>query len=381
MRFRGPHLHGSAMKLHRIMADNSNRSVNTTKARRVVIHRAGGYKNLTFETFVPAALGPEDIEIEVRAIGVNYADCIVRMGLYASAKEFVGWPITPGFEVAGVVTKVGSSVSDLAVGDEVIGVTLFGGYTTHLTVPRHQVFRLPKGMSFEQGAGFCAVYLTAHFALYYLAHPRAKDTVLIHSAAGGVGSCLVQLSKKIGCRVVGVVGSTHKVNVAKELGCDHVIDKSKEPLWRAAESISPKGYDSIYDANGVETLKESYNHLGLPGKLVVYGFATMIPKKGGKPDYVKLAIDYLRTPRFNPLDMTNLGRSVMAFNLSYLFHRRDFLAEAMGELFGWYERGEIKSPPVSTYRFDRVVDAHRDIESGRTVGKLVLVPGLRQRFL
>ena len=363
------------------MADSSNRSVNTTKARRVVIHRAGGYENLTFETFVPAALGPDDVEIEVRAIGVNYADCIVRMGLYASAKEFVGWPITPGFEVAGVVTKIGTSVSDLSVGDEVIGVTLFGGYTTHLTVPRHQVFRLPKGMSFEQGASFCAVYLTAHFALYYLAHPRAKDSVLIHSAAGGVGSCLVQLSKKNGCRVVGVVGSTHKVNVAKELGCDHVIDKSKEPLWPAAESISPKGYDSIFDANGVETLKESYNHLGLPGKLVVYGFATMIPKKGGKPDYVKLAVDYLRTPRFNPLDMTNLGRSVMAFNLSYLFHRRDFLTEAMGDLFGWYERGEIKCPPVSTYRFDRVVDAHRDIESGRTVGKLVLVPGLGQRFL
>src|SRR5690606_34508568 len=101
------------------------------------------------------------------------------------------------------------------------------------------------------------------------------------------------------------------------------IDKSSEHLWRRAEAISERGYDVILDANGVATLKDSYAHLRRAGRLVVYGFTTMMPKTGGRPNYLKLAADYLRTPRFHPLDMTNGGKSVLAFNLSYLFDRTD----------------------------------------------------------
>ncbi|MCU0672690.1 MAG: medium chain dehydrogenase/reductase family protein [Myxococcota bacterium] len=305
---------------------------------------------------------------------MNYADVIVRMGLYASAKELVGWPITPGFEVSGVVRELGEGVTDLQVGDRVIAGLLFGGYASAVIAPRRQVWKLPADLSFEEGAAIPAVYLTGWFALHYLAHPRPGDRVLVHSAAGGVGSVLVQMAKRIGCEVTGVVGRTEKVEVARALGCDHVIDKSKEDLWARAKTISSRGFDVVLDANGVETLKQSYEHLRPAGKLVVYGFATMMPKTGGKPNYLKLAADWIRTPRYNPLDLTNQSKSVLAFNLSYLFDRMDLLGEAMDDVLAWMAAGELRPPAVKTFPMSAVADAHRHIESGKSTGKLVLVP-------
>ena len=147
-----------------------------------------------------------------------------------------------------------------------------------------------------------------------------------------------------------------------------------EELWPTVERYVPGGFDMVADANGVATLKQSYEHLRTPGKLIVYGFHTMMPKAGGKPKWGKLISGYLRTPRFNPLDMTTRSKSVLAFNLSYLFEETWLMAEAMNAISGWLEDGSIQPPPVTTYPLDKVADAHRDLESGTTVGKLVLIP-------
>ena len=310
----------------------------------------------------------------MRASGVNYADTIVRMGLYSSARVYVGWPITPGFEVSGVVSAVGAGIHDLALGDEVIAVTRFGGYSSHVVVDRHQVWKKPASLTFEQAAAIPAVYMTAWFALFELAHPRRGAKVLVHSAAGGVGGALVQLAKIRGCEVVGVIGASTKFTTARALGADHVIDKSTQPLWREARRIAPNGYDVILDANGVSTLGQSYAHLRPAGKLVVYGFHSMLPKTGGKPSWPKLALDWLRTPRFSPLDMTESSKSVLAFNLSYLFDRTDLMADGMADILRWIDDKAIVPPPVTTYPLADVARAHADIESGKTVGKLVLVP-------
>jgi len=342
--------------------------------QQVVIHRAGGYDTLRLEPIEPPVPQPGEVVIAVRAAGVNYADVVVRMGLYSSAKKYVGWPITPGFEVAGVVTAVGDGVDDLTVGSEVFAVTRFGGYTTHLAVPRHQVWGLPPGCSFVEAASLPAVFGTAWFALHFLAHPRPGDRVLIHSAAGGVGGTLVQLARLAGCEVVGVVGASHKVDAARSLGCHHVIDKSTEALWPRAEALSERGYDLILDANGVSTLAESYRHLRPAGKLVVYGFASMLPKEGGRPRWLKLAWDWLRTPRFNPLELTTHSRSVLAFNLSYLFDRTELMAEAMAWMAELLAAGQLRPLATTTFPLSDVAGAHRALESGQTVGKLVLVP-------
>ena len=378
-----------AVALSRRRADGEARNAASPKAsclcaivaavRKIVIHAAGGYDRLTLEDHSDPSPSPGDVVIRTDAIGVNYADCIVRMGLYASAKKYVGWPITPGFEVAGVVHAVGDDVTDLAIGAKVFAVTRFGGYATHVAVPRHQVFALPDRFDHFEAAAFPSVFLSAYWAMFELARPRPRSVVLVHSAAGGVGGALVQLGKIAGCTVVAVVGASEKVDVARALGADVVIDKSTEPLWREAERHAPNGYDVVFDANGVSTLRESYNHLASPGKLVLYGFHSMLPRAtsagaAGRVRWIPLARDYLRTPRFDPLRMTNENRSVLAFNLSYMFDRPDILAESMRALLDFARAGKISPLRVTRFAMNDVASAHRALESGRTVGKLVLVP-------
>ncbi len=354
-------------------ASPSPRPAATAPPRRVEISRAGSYDKMKVVPFTPPAPGPDDVVVETEAIGVNYADVMVRMGLYATARQF-GWPMTPGFESAGRVAAVGSNVADLKVGDPVVAVSRFGGYASHVVTPRAFVFARPEALSAVEAAGFPTVFLTAWYALREQAHPRPGAKILVHSAAGGVGTALVQLGKLLGGEVTGVVGASHKVEAVRDNGADHVIDKRREDLWARARAIAPDGFDVVLDANGVETLRKSYDHLAKGGKLVVYGFHTMIPKVGGRPNWLKLARDFLRTPRFSPLSLTEKNRSVMAFNLSDLFDRVDILEDAMAELGAWLAEGRIRAPKVTTYPMERVGDAHRDLESGQTVGKLVLVP-------
>ncbi|UCC56546.1 MAG: zinc-binding dehydrogenase [Gammaproteobacteria bacterium] len=341
--------------------------------KKVVIHKPGGYDRLVIETCPDLAPGPDEVLIDVAAIGVNYADCVTRMGLYASAKHYIGYPITPGFEVSGTVRATGSTVTDLVPGTPVMAVTRFNGYATRVVVKRSQVVPLPASLSLEAAAGFPAVALTAWYALFALAHPRDGETMLVHSAAGGVGSMLVQLGKVADCRVIGVVGSAHKLDAVHALGADAVIDKSTQDLWKQLEQHAPAGCDIILDANGVTTLKQSYRHLAPTGRLVVYGFHSMLPRRGGVPNRLKLAWDYWRTPRFSPFDLTTRNRSVLGFNLSFLFDQSEQLDRGLQQLLGWLEQGKLVAPRITTYPFDRVADAHRDLESGQTIGKLVLV--------
>ena len=340
--------------------------------RKVVIHRAGGYERLRVETAPDLAPGPGEVRVDVAFAGVNYADCVVRMGLYASAKKYVGWPITPGFEVAGTVGAVGPGVDASLLGAEVVAVTRFGGYASQVVVPRHQVFARPSRLSVAQAAAFPAVHMTAQVALFELAHPRPGEHVLVHSAAGGVGSALVQLAKAAGCHVTAVVGSSHKVAAARDLGADAVIDRSTEDLWARAEALRPSGYDVVLDATGVATLRGSYAHTAPLGRLVVYGFHSMLPREGGRPNWLSLAVDWLRTPRFNPLDLTTSSRSVLAFNLSFLFDRTELLADGMKRLFDALDDGTLRPPAVTVFPFEDVAKAHAALESGSTVGKLVL---------
>jgi NADPH:quinone reductase-like Zn-dependent oxidoreductase len=341
--------------------------------RRVRIRKAGGYERLELEEVADPQPRKGEVRIAVEAIGVNFADCIVRMGLYASAKEYVGWPITPGFEVAGTIDAMGEGVTRHEVGDRVIGLTRFDGYATSVAIPEHQAFAFPDAWSMAEAAGFAVVYLTADYALVELAHPRKGAKILVHSAAGGVGGALLQLARANELFAVGVVGRANKIDVAREQGAAEVIDKSSEELWPAAERYAPKGYDVVLDANGVETLAQSYAHLRPTGRLVIYGFHTMMRRGGpGTPNWPKLAVDWLRTPRFNPLDLTNDNKSVMAFNLSYLFEEKEILEDAMTRLMSLVRAGKIRPPKARTFPLDAVADAHRAIESGTTTGKLVL---------
>ncbi len=343
--------------------------------RKVVIHRAGGYEQLRFETQPVPKPGNREVLIRTQAVGVNYADICVRWGVYESARRFVGWPITPGFEYTGWVEDVGRDVEHLKTGDPVFGVTLFNGYATHVCAPADLVWPKPQALDFEAAAGFLAVHLTAYHGLLQNVVTRPGMTVLVHSAAGGVGSAFVQLCKLHDLHVIGVVGASHKVEYVRQLGADAVIDKSRQSLWKEVKRLCPEGCDLVFDANGPETLKQSYAHLRPTGKLMVYGFHTLLPKQGGRIKYLKVALGLLRMPRLNPLRMTSENKGVVAFNLSFLFDRTDLLHAAVDDLTAWVEAGRISVPKVHAFPLDEVAQAHRALESGKTTGKLVLRTG------
>ena len=338
--------------------------------KRIIVNRPGGYGVFRFdETPIDDPL-PGETQVEVKACGINFADIAIRLGLYAAAKG--SYPLCPGLEFAGLVRQTGSKTEGFNPGDRVFGATRFGACTTAINSPSNQLFKLPKSWDFKRGAAFPVVYLTAYYALHHVGHLKKSDQVLVHSASGGVGTALLHLLKINNNMSVGVVGRSEKIPFAKEAGAAYVIDKSTEDLWSKAEEIDPEGYDLILDANGVSTLKGSYHHLRPAGRLLIYGFASMFSRSGRK-NRLKLVRDYFRTPRFNPFDLTGSNKTISGFNLIYLFEKADLFRNIMDTLLKWDSEGLIPPMPITAFAFEDVVEAHRAMESGNSVGKLVLV--------
>lgn len=338
--------------------------------KRIIIHKPGGYGVFRFDDTPIPDPRPGEIQVEVKACGINFADIAVRLGLYAAARG--AYPLCPGLEFAGLVRHTGSKTEGFKPGDRVFGATRFGAYTTAINSPSEHLFKLPETWDFARGAAFPVVYLTACYALHHVGHLKKSDQVLVHSAAGGVGTALLHLLKINGNMSVGIVGRPEKIPSAKEAGAAYVIDKSTEDLWRKIEEISPQGYDLILDANGASTLKGSYQHLRPAGRLLIYGFASMFSRSGRK-NRLKLVRDYLRTPRFNPFDLTGANKTISGFNLIYLFEKVDMFRNIMDTLLKWDSECLIPPMPVKTFAFEDVVKAHQAMESGNSVGKLVLV--------
>jgi NADPH:quinone reductase-like Zn-dependent oxidoreductase len=354
----------------------------TNLMTKVTINKPGGYEVLqVIQAAIPEVdtLADDEVLVKVFAAGVNYADVCVRWGLYASAKQYVGWPITPGFEFSGVVKACGNKVKDIQLNDKVLGITRFGGYASYIKVKQWQLTRLAPELhlNLEEAAAIPAVFLTAYHALFQNIITRPNMKILIHSAAGGVGQALIQLSHLLKLEITAVVGKPNKVVLVKEkLKAHHVIDKSTDNLWMRAKEIAPCGYDLILDANGMSTLKQSYRHLAPMGKLLIYGFHSMLPRKGGKLTLwhkLKLFAYYLKTPRFNPLFMTSQNKSLITFNLSFLFSYQPLFQEAMRDILKWFAEGKLIAPPVTSFALSDVAKAHQAIESGTTQGKLILL--------
>lgn len=344
--------------------------------QKIQIDKAGGYDELRLVSAPDLEPEAGNVLVSVHVAGVNYADCMIRMGLYASAKKYVGWPITPGFDFAGIVERVGPGVSKFHAGRQVFGVTRFGGYATQVSVPEGQVFPLPPEMSLAQAGGVPTVFLTAWYALRELCKLRPGMKILVHSASGGVGGAALQLARAFGCEPIAIVGGPGKFEVAKKYGASEVFDKRAPDLWDQVRRAAPEGYAVVMDPNGAETLMKSYKALAPTGRLLVYGFSSMIPVNRGKPSYLRLAAKYFKTPRFNPILMTGSNKSVMAFNLSYLFDRHELLAEGMDELVELFAVRKLTPLETRSFPLAQASEAHRALESGTTTGKLVLATGV-----
>lgn len=341
--------------------------------KKVSIRSAGGYDRLEVISAPDLVCGPGEVLIDVSFAGVNYADCCVRLGVYESAKRYVGFPITPGFEVSGKVAAVGSSVSKFKVGDQVIGFTLFNGYASQVVIREAHVLPLPKTFRLDQGAGFPAVFMTAFYALKQICYIYPKSTILVHSVAGGVGTALTQVANSMGVEVVGVVGSPTKIEYAKSIGVSKVYDKSDPQFsWDQIRADFPRGFDAVFDANGYTTNKISYDLLRPTGKLVLYGSHSLIPKKGGRLNYLKAGWGLLRTPKYDPLKLITDNKSIICLNVSFLFEEDERVSENVQGLLALLEKNQLQPPQTKIFPIDQVAEAHKHIESGLSVGKIVL---------
>ena len=349
-----------------------------------------------------SAGGPIAI-VAVSHFSINFADICIRWGLYESAIRNVGWPIVPGFDISGTITAF-AGVPDgepipggLAVGDKVFGCTLFGGYSERVAIPALQLRKIPAGIGENLAASIPAVALTAIHALVQAGlDPRVvanPDTpflgsnrgVLVHSAGGGVGSALLQMLKilKFG-PVVAVVGGKNKVAYCKNLGADVVVCKEgrkDKDWWKECEAACPNGFRAIFDANGVSTLQASYDHLAMTGALVVYGFHSNIPmgRSSLSPlNWLNMLLGMIKMPRFDAMDMTLKSKSIAGFNLSFFEDEIATISSYMDLLVMWLETKQLKAfdAGVETIAFgeetEGVVLAHDRIQSGKSVGKIVV---------
>lgn len=323
---------------------------------------------------------PDCIIVKNRYFSVNYADVTIRWGLYESALQHVGWPIVPGFDFAGTVLWAGSQ-SGYQVGDEVFGFTLFGAYSSRILVPARQVRKVPSHVPLEVAAATPAVAGTALHAISlagsYPTPLKARcKAALIHSAAGGVGSMLIQMCKLCGYSpVVAVVGASHKIDICRQLGADVVIDKSSQNLWSTARKAAPEGYAAIFDANGVESLRQSYEHLTRCGRLIIYGFHTNLPKAShflSPLQWLKMAKDLITMPQFDAMPLVLESKGVLGFNLSFFADEHELIRDYMNQVTLWMEKKKIKMAEVTVFDMSEIHEAHKLIQSGQSVGKIVV---------
>jgi synaptic vesicle membrane protein VAT-1 len=346
------------------------------------IGRAGSLDRLARRADSLPEPGPGEARIAVRAVGLNFADLFAGLGLYSATPKGA---FVPGLEFAGTVEALGPAASPsgsgdtpgplLRQGDWVIGLTRFGAYATAINLDVRYLWPLPPNWSFAEGAAFPVQSLTAWYGLIELGALAPGDTLLVHSAAGGVGLNALRIADTRGARVIATVGRTAKRDFLVEhcgLAPDQVIVRNRRrfrtQLDGALTALGAEGFDVVLDAVAGPFFRPAYQRLRPEGRLVLYGAADLMPRRA-RPNYLRLALKYLRRPRLDPLRMIAENKSVLAFNLIWLWDRVDRLSQAYGELSHLTPR-----PPFvgSRFAFADAPAALRHLQSGESIGKVVL---------
>lgn len=343
------------------------------------IDRAGSLGRLTRRTEDLGAPAAGEARVAVKAIGLNFADIFACLGLYSATPK---GSFIPGLEFAGVVEAVGPHAAEsgetgaIQPGAAVVGLTRFGGYATAVNAPVSLLRPVRSGWDFAEAAAFPAQALTAWYGLVKLGGLEHGHVVLLHSAAGGVGLNALAILAATGARTVATVGSESKRQwLARHRGLpeDQIIVRGRHTfgadLDRALKAVRGKGFDLVFDAVSGPFLKPAYERLSPQGRLVVYGAADFM-SRGSRANYLHLGWRYLRRPRLDPLQMISENRSVMGFNLIWLWDRLDQLAAGYDALDAL-----ITEPPLVGRRF-AFAEAHaalRHLQSGESVGKVVML--------
>lgn len=328
--------------------------------------KAGSIANLKPVTSELPDPGKDEVTVAVRAIGLNFADIFAMFGLYSATPKGT---FIPGLEYAGEIIKTGPAVTKFNVGDRVMGVTRFGGYTTHLNMDEGHLMPLPNDWSYEAGAAYPVQVLTAYYGLRNLGAIRPGYTVLIHSAAGGVGILANRIAKKYNAYTIGTVGDEQKVNFIKKEGYAAAIVRNKN-TFRAdlQRALDGRELNLVMECIGGSFFSTAYDLLAPEGRVIFYG-AARYASPGSRPNYLKVLWEHVTRPRIDPQSMSEVNKGILGFNLIYLYERTALMHQLIAEL----QDLNIGQPHVGhTFEFDHLVEAVKLFQTGKTIGKVVV---------
>jgi NADPH:quinone reductase len=317
------------------------------------VHSWGEPETMTLEETPTPEPAAGQVRIRNRAAGLNFFDILQVQGKYQVKPPF---PFTPGAEVAGVVDAVGPGVTQFAVGDRVLSVTHGGGMAEYSLGRIEMTFPIPEGMDFPEAAALPIVYHTSYFALRERALLQAGEWLLVHAGASGVGMSAIQLGRAFGARVIATAGSAGKLEFAKSLGAEHVLNYT-DGTWvdQVKQLTDGRGADVIYDPVGGDVFDLSTKCIATGGRLLVIGFASgRIPTIAANRLLIK--------------DIAIVG----ALWGPYAAAHPDYLREAQGALAKMFEDGQIHPPKPQSYRLDQAPAALRDLANRKVLGKAVL---------
>ena len=320
--------------------------------KAIVIEQSGGPEVLAYRDAEAGEPAAGQVRVCIEAAGVNYIDTYQRSGLYPMAM-----PFTPGVEGAGVVDAVGDGVEGLAAGDRVVYVMTPGSYAEQALVPADKVARIPDGIGTEVAGAAFLQGLTAHYLAYSTYPLSSQATCLVLAAAGGVGLLLSQIARRRGARVIGCVSSDAKAELARHAGCGEVIRYDqvdfKDEVMRLTGG---RGVQVAYDSVGAATYRQSLGCLAPRGYLVLYGNASG-PVTSLDPRLLNEGSFFLTRPTL----------------AHYILDEGELQARA-DDLFGWIAAGELDVRIHKRYPLRDAAQAHRDLQSRATSGKLLLIP-------
>ncbi len=324
--------------------------------KAVICRQLDGPQGLAVESIDRPRLGDGEVRIEVQACGVNFADSLIVTGRYQTKPDL---PFVPGFEVAGRITEVAAGVEGFQPGDRVMAILAWGGFAEEVVLPVANVFAIPDSMDAVTAAAFPIAYGTSYGALEWRARLKAGEVMLVHGAAGGVGLTAVEIGKAMGATVIATAGSAAKLAVARQHGADAVIDHSCQDIRKEVLALTGgRGVDVVYDPVGGSAFDASLRCMAPEGRIVVIGFASgQIPQI---PANILLVKNY----------------DVLGFYWGhYRKTRPQWVREAFGRLFQWFEQGHLKPHVSQVLDLQRAGEAIELLGQRQSTGKVVLLTG------
>ena len=338
--------------------------------RAVWITRAGGPEALEVRETADPEPAAGQVRIRVRVAGLCFADVMAAQGLYPDAPKL---PCVVGYEAAGVVDALGPGTESPAVGRRVLALTHFGGHADVVCVPAEQVFEIPDGMSFEEAAAIPLNYLTGYHLLFRVANVRPGERVLVHMAAGGVGTAVLQLCRTVDGLVVFGTASAAKHEALRAEGCAHPIDyRAGDYAAEVRRLTGGEGVDVVLDPLGGKDWKKGLKLLRPCGRLVAFGFANLASGQRRNPAHV--AAQALGIPLLTPLQLMARNRTLSGVNIGHLWGEIAVLREELQAVLALWEAGLIKPRIDAVYPFADVAAAQRRILQRQNIGKILLTP-------